>query len=171
MFARLGIGQFRRLCSIYCCLPAVFALISGCGGAGGPALAHVQGKVTKGGKPLANISVTFTQTDKNFSAGGMTNEAGEFVLVGQNGRAGALPGKNKVTLTTQSVQVAVDMSDQSAREQMMKQRESAMSGGKQGAPAAGTQEKVIPAEYSHPTRTPLSYDVKAGDNSFDIPIP
>ena len=35
--------------------------LAGCGDAG-PALSSVSGKVTKGGKPLANINVTFTPT-------------------------------------------------------------------------------------------------------------
>lgn len=147
------------------------SFFAGCGG--GASLAYVKGTVTQGGKPLAGVAVTFTQIDKNFSAAGLTNDSGAFVLVSQSGKAGAMPGKNKVTLTIPSAGVSqkVDMSNPESVEQLRKMRESALQGGKKGAPAQDKKPAVIPAEYSNPSKTPLEYEVTSGSNDFDIPIP
>jgi hypothetical protein len=119
------------------------------------------------------VSVTFTQTEKNFSATGVTNENGEFILIAQNGKAGAMPGKNKVTLTAQVTAgpAVVDMSNPSTAEQFMKQREASVPSGKSAAPKTDESNLDIPAEYRDPSKTPLSYEVTAGENSFDIPLP
>lgn len=147
------------------------SLLSGCGG--GASLAYVKGTVTQGGKPLAGVAVTFTQTEKNFSAAGLTNDSGAFVLVSQSGKAGAMPGKNKVTLTIPSAGVSqkVDMSNPDSVEQMRKMRDTTLQGGRKGAPAQEKKPTSIPAEYSNPNKTPLEYEVTTGSNDFDIPIP
>ncbi len=147
-------------------------VVAGCGG-GGPALSYVKGTVTRGGTPVPGITVTFTQVDKNFSAAGRTNDQGVFVLISQNGKSGALPGKNKVTLTVPAIAggTVVNMSDPSSAEQVMKARQADLQGGKRGAPASTKASDKIPPEYSNPSKTPLEYEVKTGSNDFDIPIP
>jgi hypothetical protein len=155
------------------CVSALPILTAGCQDQGSVTLSPVKGVVTKGGKPVPRVSVTFTQTEKNFSATGVTNENGEFILIAQNGKAGAMPGKNKVTLTAQVTAgpAVVDMSNPSTAEQFMKQREASVPSGKSAAPKTDESNLDIPAEYRDPSKTPLSYEVTAGENSFDIPLP
>jgi hypothetical protein len=149
------------------------AILSGCGGGSDLALAPVSGKVLKGGKPVAGVSVTFTQTAKNFSAAGRTTDSGAFVLVAQNGKAGAMIGKNKVTLTMPGAggSTVVNMSDPAQAQKMLQSRDSTLQGGQRGAPTPQAAATTIPSEFSDPNNTPLEYEVKAGSNDFDIPIP
>jgi hypothetical protein len=64
------------------------------------------------------------------------------------------------------------MSDPAYRDQMMKQREASMTGGRKGAPAKGSDKSGdIPEQYTNPQSTPLTLEVKAEDNNFEIPIP
>jgi hypothetical protein len=100
------------------------------------------------------------------------------VLISQTGSAGAMAGVNKATLRMQAAASSgpVNMSNPGAAEEMMKQREgsvtSSNSGGKRSSPKpAAESSSEIPTEYSDPSKTPLSYEVKLGSNSFDIAIP
>jgi hypothetical protein len=158
----------------------VSALVIGCGDAT-VAIHPVTGKLTKGGKPLEGVMVTFTPvpTGPNaptLSSSGMTNANGEFVLIAQNGKAGAMAGKHKVQLTIPDKAAAGsgDWSDPAFREKMTQDRNASLTAGSSGAPTAadaGEQADLIPREYADGEKTPLTYEVKAGTNSFDIPIP
>ena len=150
---------------------SVFAFVLGCGGASGPALHPVSGKVTKGGKPLANVSVTFSPVAGGISSGGRTDADGKFALLCQNGKAGAVEGKHKVVLQVVDVTSGAASDPMAARDAMMKAREAQMSGGKKGAPAAEKKGGEIPETYADPKATPLEYNVAAGTNDFDIVIP
>ncbi len=70
----------------------------GCGESG-PEIAPVEGTITLDGKPLANASVVFVP-ENGRPAGGTTNSAGKYVLTFSEGREGAMPGKNKVRIST-----------------------------------------------------------------------
>ena len=74
----------------------------GCGGDGGPSLNPVKGKVTRAGKPLAKVMVTFTPSSGP-SSSGLTSASGEFVLLSQTGMAGAVAGTHKVMVTVPEI--------------------------------------------------------------------
>jgi len=157
----------RRTLSVMSLL-AVFSA-AGCG-ASGPALSAVSGKVTKAGKPLANINVTFTPTAGGPASAGRTDADGKFALICQNGKAGAVPGKHKVVL--QSVQeAAVDSNadPKAAMEAYMKMRGG--NGKKNTAPSNDPSGGAFPKEYSDASKTPLQYEVGTSSNDFDIVIP
>jgi hypothetical protein len=153
-------------------LLAALLLATGCGD-GGPTLHYVAGTVTKGDKPLAGISVTFSP-EKGPSSTGVTNAEGKFIVVSATGKRGAIAGKHKVTI--QKFQTGGSGGggtfDPVA---MMKEREGQMKGGKKGAPVGGPNgvatDAVIPPEYGDALKTPLTFEVKEGSNDFDIPIP
>jgi len=150
---------------------SLLLLVLGCGGSSGPALHPVSGKVTKGGKPLANVSVTFSPVAGGISSGGRTDADGKFALLCQNGKAGAVEGKHKVVLKVVDVTSGASSDPMAARDAMMKARESQMKGGRNGAPAAEKKGGEIPETYADPKASPLEYNVAAGSNDFDIVIP
>lgn len=152
--------QFVRL--------GLFALFfAGCGQAAGPDLYQVTGKVTKGGEPLKSISVTFTPVEGGPSSAGLTNEEGKFVLLCQNGKAGAVVGKHKVVLSDASSTESAPV----GYEAMMASRKAAEASGAKGAPAKSDAKASFPPEYGNASSTPLSYDIQAGNNDFDVVIP
>jgi len=139
--------------------------VLGCGASGGPDLADVTGKVTKGGKPLGSISVTFTPVSGSVSSAALTDAEGRFVLLSSSGKAGAVVGKHKVVLSSRSAGNAPV-----GYEAMMKARQNS-EGGNRGALKAQESEQLFPPEYGDAVKTPLEYEVKAGTNDFDIVIP
>ncbi len=73
--------------------------ISGCGGGSGlPELGAVEGKVTAGGQPLANATVTFSPVTEGRPSSGVTDENGEYSLLYTVDTLGALPGQHRVTI-------------------------------------------------------------------------
>ena len=81
-------------------LALVACLGVGCSGVDkGPELAEVVGKVTLDDQPLANARVVFIPEDGPAS-GAITNEAGEYELMGKSGAKGGVPGKNRVEIST-----------------------------------------------------------------------
>jgi len=163
---RKTLYMLRRTCFL-----ALVLIVSGCGGDSGPALNAVSGKVTKAGKPLANVSVTFNPAAGGVASGGRTDDQGRFALVCQNGKGGAVAGKHKVVLKLAEVAAASNSDPMAARDAMMKAREGQMNGGKKGAPVAEKKGGEIPETYANPSTTPLEYDVVVGNNDFDIVIP
>lgn len=79
-------------------LAMVALLFTGCG-SGGPEIAHVSGRVTMDGKPLANATVVFIP-ENGRPAGARTDADGKYVLNFTEGRRGAMPGKNTIRITT-----------------------------------------------------------------------
>lgn len=80
-------------------------LLAGCGG--GPKLVSVSGRVTMGGKPLANATVIFEPiaaaagTEAGGGAYGRTNADGRYSLkYVLDDRAGAVAGEHRVTITS-----------------------------------------------------------------------
>lgn len=88
--------------SLLSCIWVAFTLVVYCGcGAGGPEIASVEGTVTMDGKPLANATVVFSPVGGR-PAGARTDEDGHYVLNFGSGRKGAIPGINKIRVTTMS---------------------------------------------------------------------
>jgi hypothetical protein len=136
-------------------------------------LVPVTGTVTQGGKPLEGITVGFIPVESGPASLARTNSEGKFVLVCENGRAGAAEGKYKVTLTTVAASSGpVDMADPAQYEAAMKAREASMKGGVRGAPAVEKKKKTDLSAYASPKQSPFEFEVKAGGaNEFDIPLP
>jgi hypothetical protein len=73
-------------------------------GCGGPKYVPVSGRVTLDGKPLVNATVVFQPVSEERNPGpgshGKTDRDGRFTLTTMtDGKAGALVGKHKVTIT------------------------------------------------------------------------
>jgi hypothetical protein len=160
--------------SVLALLVIGFMFCGGCGGDPGPTLHPVKGKLTRGGKPLANVLVTFTPTEKGISSTGMTNSAGEFVLVTHTGKSGAIAGKHKVTLSARDSSASVQAGGPDNFKKMIADREASTKNSATGAPVAvekSNADETIPPEYGT-DKTPLqTYEVKAENNDFDIAIP
>ncbi len=151
-----------RFCLIALSLFSIF----GCGD-GGPVLCSVKGNVTKGGMPLKGVNVTFSPVEAGPSSGGITNAEGNFILLCQSGKAGAVAGKHKAVL---SMVASADASPVGF-EAMMAARKSSESKGERGAPAKSEDTASFPSEYGDARTTPLSYEIKPGNNEFDVVIP
>ena len=146
----------------------------GCG-SGGPVLYPVKGIVTVGGRPVEGVIVTFAPVDGRTASGGLTGADGKFELIAQSGKHGAVTGKHKVMLAVQSASAVTSSgSGPAAYEEMARNREGAMRGGRSGAPPAAVdpgKEKGITSIYSNPQKTPFEYDVAAKSNEFEVPVP
>lgn len=140
----------------------VVVLCSGCGGDGSAALYSVKGKVTVGGKPLADCGVNFTAVNpvKGAQPGysGKTNAAGEYQLSDGAGKTGAAVGKYKVSF-------AIVVSPEAAKMAMMTKSAPGAPSGPPAAPAA-----PFPAEYGSFSTSPKEVEVKAESNTIDISI-
>ncbi len=153
-------------------LTAVLISTAGCGGSDGPTLYPTKGTLTKGGEPLANVTVTFAP-EKGPSSAGRTNDEGKFILLSQTGKAGAVAGKHKVILAdagTSALSGPIDMSNPETREAMMNQRSSALQGSKRGELKTEDTEK-FPKEYGNAAKTPFEFTVEEKSNEFDLMIP
>lgn len=89
---KFGSGACALLCASF--------LMAGCG-PGGPPTVPVTGTITKGGQPLANVTITLVDPTKpDNTATGTSDSAGKFDLVyGTIGKRGAAPGKYKIVLS------------------------------------------------------------------------
>ncbi len=134
-----------------CIVPvALMAVAIGCG-PGGPATVPVTGKITIGGQPANNVSISFIpETAGAPTASGTANNGTYTLYTGVDGKPGAVVGKYKVTLAAQGA------SD-----------EAAYRSGK----APGTGSLPFPAEYADPTKTPLTKEVTASGGAIDIEVP
>lgn len=111
----------------------------------GPEIATVEGTVTLDGKPLPHASVVFVP-ENGRPAGAMTDEEGHYVLNFNEDRQGAIPGKNRVRIST-------------LRDPMENE---------EGEMIPGSPE-TIPRKYN--SETILEFDVKPGEANvadFDL---
>jgi hypothetical protein len=138
---------------------------TGCGGGRKPVA--VSGTITLDGKPLAGATVTFSPVEGHGrSAGGLTDDSGEFDLTTFNSGDGALPGDYKVI---------VDLKDMSAVEQTLQNigsggpedkamkmmgRRSPEQKAKVNA-ALKKARSLVPAVYTKLDSTPLTQHVPA----------
>ncbi|MCA9047617.1 MAG: carboxypeptidase regulatory-like domain-containing protein [Planctomycetaceae bacterium] len=80
----------------------VLSTAFGCGGgAGAPPepVYQVSGKITFDGQPVVGADVVFINAEKNRSAFGRTNDAGEYRLTTFSSNDGAVEGKSVVTVS------------------------------------------------------------------------
>ena len=134
----ISISTFAQL--LACGLAVVLV---GCGGASGPKLASVTGKITIDGKPVTGAGIQLISQEPNGSvAYGMTDESGYYEMAFGQSRKGAFPGKNKVVLNSDShISVGGEKFD--------------------GA-------EVFPPEYN--TKSEKIVEVKDGSNVFDFDV-
>jgi hypothetical protein len=90
--------MFHRF--IRCSLFLLGAAAAGCGG--GTKMYPVEGTVTLDGQPLEGAVVTFTSSDGNAVATGVTSASGKFKLL-SGGQEGAKAGTYKVTVNKTAV--------------------------------------------------------------------
>jgi hypothetical protein len=122
------------------------AICIGCGGAAGPELAEVYGKVSLDGQPLAKVGLQFIPEGEGGSPSyGVTNAEGEYELLFSAERAGAMVGKYQVEI--QPIEPDVDQD---------------------GKPLDGATPVLIPSRYQ--TAGTLTADVKPGSNSIDFAL-
>ncbi|MEZ6065538.1 MAG: hypothetical protein R3B90_07455 [Planctomycetaceae bacterium] len=140
--------NFRHVCLVV----LTTLLAAGCGGAPErPSTAKVTGKVSLGGKPLADAIVTFHPQIEGGGrmATGQTDAGGNFVLSCFDKGDGAIIGKHKVTITAGAP--ASESNDPAALE------------------AAQKQAASLPEKFAKPETSPI--DAEVGDdesqNTFD----
>lgn len=128
------------------------SLLAGCGGGAedAPDTFPVTGKVTQGGKPLADVKVDFVPSGGGLPSSGVTNAEGVYVLSRHTGDEGAIPGTYRVVL---SEGTAPDMS--------------AYQNPGEGPPA---KESKIPEKWQSKETSPKSVEVKNEPNVVDIDV-
>lgn len=144
------------------------SFVVGCGGGGGRPKRKtiaVSGKVLLGGKPLADAGVYF-EAD-GFTGYGKTNQQGEYRLA-----QGASPGLNKVFISKMEGGAAPAANDPTAALEDAEQMRAAAEGmGASGKRAPAPPKELVPADFSNPKTTKLTYDVPetpVTDANFDL---
>ncbi len=120
-------------------IAVVLLVLCCCGCDSGPEIATVEGTVTMDGKPLSGASVLFINTTGR-PAGATTDANGHYVLTFTKGRQGAMPGPNKIRIST--------IRDAGVDET--------------GKPIPAMKE-TVPMRYN--AKTELEFDVKAGEQN------
>ena len=127
---------------------AAFSLmfIAGCGQQTGPELAAVTGKITLDGQPLPRVNLRFIPEQPGGSPSfGGTNANGQYKLLFNAQRTGAMLGKHRVEIEPASVET-----DES------------------GKPVPGAQVVKLPPKYTRAGA--LTADIKAGKNTVDFEL-
>jgi hypothetical protein len=146
------------------------ALVSGISGCGSTAtLGEVDGVVSRGGKPLANVKVVFYP---DLEAGGKgspsvayTDSAGHYRLSTNSGTTGAVVGMHRVCLF-----------DLKAMDGPANEKKKRIQGGvivpSAQQPLIEPPVSRVPPEYSAASDTPLrNIEVKPGKQTIDLPLP
>lgn len=132
--------------------------LGGCGGSPYGPTGRVAGKLTMEGKTLpAGHSVSFMQMEKGFLAYGITDAEGKFEVKSWND--GQMPiGSYDVMIGPPGGETA-EISQQSAEDRF---------DNPQGN--AAKNRVAFPARYRETTKSGLRFEVKEGDNNFDIDL-
>jgi len=141
-----------RRCNTGVCLFCLAVLLTGCGGEPGPEFAPVTGVVRINGTPQPKLLLRFSPDPEKGSplpavATGTSDAQGKYTLNyefrGEEG-AGAPVGWHRVSVIDTSV----------------------------GHTPQGQQPKpsAVPYQYSNPSTTPLTKEVKPGEQTIDIDI-
>ena len=135
------------------------ALLAGwSGGASISGTIPVSGKVTYKDQPVAGATVTFIGQGEGRSATAITAADGTYKLQTLDA-AGALPG---------SYTVVVDKTEMPPELTKSQSMEEAAAQGNKPLPQP---KKLLPAKYGDPAKTPLKFEVKAGQaNTFDLAL-
>jgi hypothetical protein len=128
-------------------------LLLGLGGCDltGTQVLRVSGTVTRGGKPVANLSLNFKPVTGRPSWG-ITNDRGRYILHYDKARDGAVPGWHKVWVTFNPYDP----------------REERLLEGRKLPKPEHLQE--ILAKYGNPDTTPLRFEIQIDDQVIDLPL-
>ncbi len=143
------------------CLGAVLA--SGCGPRR-PATAPVRGKVTCGGQPVTEGTVTF-YPEQGRSATGRIQPDGSYTLTTFQQGDGALLGKHKVTI--EAVRFTGGAPQPTSMEEEIRMAMQKQPAG-YGPPQA---EWLVPPRYAKRETSDLTFEVKPGPNTADFDVP
>jgi hypothetical protein len=129
---------------------ALPVLTIGCGGASGPVMGKVSGKVTYQGKPLTQGTVSFVSNDPNgANANSVIGPDGSYSLQTTNPSDGAVVGEYRVIVS--------DIDPNSVN-----------------TPAPGEPvkkaQRIIPEKYEKPETSGLTRKVEKGSNTIDIAL-
>lgn len=130
---------------------------SGCGESVKPSRGvPVSGKITLGGKPLADADVSFM--NETFVGFGKTDADGNYRLV-----QGAAPGKNKVFISKFEGGVAPKVAGMELNPEagIDEGQLAAAEMGAAGTKKAAGPKQLVPADFSNPSTTKLNFDVGA----------
>lgn len=118
----------------------------GCGKQDGPELAAVTGQITLDGEPLTRVNLRFVpeQSGGSPSFGG-TNASGQYKLLFNAKRQGAMPGKHLVEIEPASLETDEN-----------------------GNPLPNAKVVTIPKKYTKPGA--LTAEVKPGRNTVDFAL-
>ncbi|WP_152049567.1 hypothetical protein [Tautonia marina] len=137
-------------------------IVVGCSdGTGLPKRYPVSGNVTYNGQPVETGTITFAPVDPDSRAASGTISGGSYYLTTAIDGDGALPGEYRVSITSRDVNY-----------------DAAMSGVQGGSPkqddvakAFAEAKDLVPAKYSLPDTSGLTYTVESGSNrnvDFDL---
>jgi hypothetical protein len=165
--------RIRR--AVLCGLLALAAAAGGCQRQPTWNLAPVEGTVTKGGRPLANVQVTFWPDSEAGTQGprssAKTDEAGHYRLRSDNGDDGAAIGTHRVCLLDISVlpsrltRARGRLRTEEDKELSEKMKEFL----KEKEPASVSPR--VPPRYTRPDKTPLRAEVRPGPQTLDFNVP
>lgn len=150
-------------------IPALLAM-SGCGDDGIATRYAVTGKVTYNGEAVKKGKISFVpeEADGRGATGDIVD--GSYSLTTQNPDDGALPGKYKVVIDTRQVDEAAL---KAAAEKFAAKKKIE---GLQSIPQEvqgqilSKSKSLTPTKYMAPQSTPLSFEVKAQSNTYDIEL-
>ena len=157
-------------------LGAVALMVSSLGcGAESEDVNPVSGKITYDGKPLADARIRLQATDAGASRVYACDSAadGTFnieAVYAEETKMGAPVGKYKVMVGKFEKTAAPETSDPDADEAAeLEMVEQMQEGG--ADPTEGMQSKTqINAKFNNPSTTPLTLEVKAGENTFTLDL-
>ncbi|MEZ6066404.1 MAG: carboxypeptidase-like regulatory domain-containing protein [Planctomycetaceae bacterium] len=138
-------------------------LCVGCGGSDGPApstdpQATISGTVTYDGKPIPlDSAVVFHCTEKGVTASGKVDSLGKYSLTGSIEHLGIPAGRYQVTVQPPQVKLPV-MGEPGYEDVMM------------GKIPAAPVVKEIPAKFHKMESSGLVFEVKEGENTFDLDL-
>jgi hypothetical protein len=159
---------------LWCGLLALAATAGGCQRRQTWNLAPVEGAVTKGGRPLANVQVIFLADVEAGTQGprasGRTDEVGYYRLRTDNGGDGAVVGQYRVCIhdahRLQPGQALPRRPSKEAATLKKAQEEQEWSRFKEKASASPR----VPPAYGRPNETPLRVEVQPGRQVIDLEV-
>jgi len=142
--------------------------LAGCGGgSNGPQLHPVTGTVTFQGAPVAAARITFIPEKVGGIAIATSDSSGKFTMK-TGGEAGVAAGPCKVTVALVDTSNAGAGSGLAADMKPEDMQKMAMEGKLNDALKNASKGSLLPGKYSKSDSTPLTVEVKAGNN--DIPL-
>lgn len=141
----------------------LLGVVCGCSGPSNT-FAPVEGVVTRNGRPVPRVQVVFFADgdSRGPRATGLTDDAGRFRLVTDDGKEGAPVGQHRVCV--------IDASKLAGRVGLLANR-GADAANK--APQSKPTDKAaaIPPQYARPADTPLRAEVRPGAQTINFQIP